>query len=209
MINKKIISRNKKIKVRTKKELLVRKNEFLKICKILDELKIKYFLDTGILLGAVRHNGFIPWDWDVELSVFANEVSDKIDILIGKLRNHGFIIEKYYTELSRLKIDFIGKLSPEINKYTIQGWNHNSKKKFFWRTTYKNPDHFLINMKKIKLFNRYHYAPYPLEKFLEYKYGNWKKPLKTSNKYLYMRKEYSGKNLINDIFKKIINKLFN
>ncbi len=208
MIKKKIISRNNKVKVRTKKELLVRKNEFLKICKILDELKIKYFLDTGILLGAVRHNGFIPWDWDVELSVFANEVSDKIDILIDKLKNHGFIIEKYYTELSRLKIDFVGELSPEINKYTIQGWNHNKKKKFYWRTTYKNPDHFLINMRKIKLFNRHHYAPYPLEKYLEYKYGNWKKPLKTSNKYLYMRKEYSGKNLIKDILKKILNKLF-
>ena len=58
-------------------------------------------------------------------------------------------------------------------------------------------------MKKIKFFDRYHYAPFPPEKYLEYQYGDWKKPLQTSNKNIYMRKEFSGKNMINDIFEKI------
>ena len=65
-------------------------------------------------------------------------------------------------------------------------------------------------MKKIKLFKKYHYAPYPPEKYLEFQYGNWKKPLQTSNKYLYMRKEFSGKNKLYDflvIFLSTVKKL--
>jgi len=87
-----------KIRIRTTKELEIRKHEFLKICYILDKLDIKYFLQTGILLGAIRQNNFIPWDWDIEVSVFADEVVEKTDILINELNIAGFSIDKYFIE---------------------------------------------------------------------------------------------------------------
>lgn len=197
---------DEKVRIRTTEELDVRKYEFLKICNLLDKLKIRYFLQGGVLLGAIRHNGFIPWDWDAELSVFSNEVYEKMDLLIKEIKNSGFVIEYFSKELSILKIDFVGDLPRDVTRYTIMGWNHNKKEKIFWRKQYKIPDHFLINMKKIKLFDKYHFAHYPPEKYLEFQYGNWKKPLQTSNKYIYMRKEYSGMNFIIDTFKKIIKK---
>jgi hypothetical protein len=202
---KNFVNYDSKVRVRTKKELQIRKKEFLKICKILDKLNIRYFLHTGILLGAIRHKGFIPWDWDVELSVYADDIVKKINVLIDEINSSGFNIEKNNKELSMPKIDFIGKLPKETTKYTILGWNHDKKKKFFWRTTFKIPEHFIVNMKKIKLFDRYHFAPYPVEKYLEYQYGNWRKPIQSSNKYRYMRKEYSGKNVIKDFYQKIEN----
>ena len=100
------INIDKKVRIRTTQELETRKIEFLKICSLLNKLEIKYFLQTGILLGAIRHKGFIPWDWDVELSVYADEVEPKMNELLGEIRKAGFNIEKYYVELSRLKIPF-------------------------------------------------------------------------------------------------------
>lgn len=44
-------------------DLLVKFDE---VCK---KHNIKYWLDSGTLLGAIRHKGFIPWDDDVDVVV--------------------------------------------------------------------------------------------------------------------------------------------
>lgn len=38
-----------------------------KIDKFCEEYEIVYFLGCGTLLGAIRHNGFIPWDDDADI----------------------------------------------------------------------------------------------------------------------------------------------
>lgn len=39
------------------------------VTKVLEELKIPYFMQGGTMLGAIRHGGFIPWDDDVDLGI--------------------------------------------------------------------------------------------------------------------------------------------
>lgn len=52
--------------------------DFIKVC---DENQIEYYLDGGSALGAVRHQGFIPWDDDIDIILFRDEYNRLIEIL--------------------------------------------------------------------------------------------------------------------------------
>ena len=123
---------NLKVRNRTEEELLVRKKEFLKICDILDYHKINFFVTSGVLLGAIRDNSFIKWDWDVELSTYAKDFNSKIDLISDTLEKSGFKIIKILREEHNLKIDFKGLYPEDVTFYTIYGWQYSKKKDIFW-----------------------------------------------------------------------------
>ena len=81
--------------------------EILKrIDKICAQLKLKYCLAYGTLIGAIRHKGFIPWDDDVDIMMPRKDY----DTLVKYFIDHK-------DELKPLEI-----INPQVNKkcpYTI------------------------------------------------------------------------------------------
>ncbi len=189
-----------KVRDRTDNELHIRKKEFLEICNILDVLEINYFFTSGVLLGAIRDKNFIKWDWDVELSVFADEFLPKIDLISSKLQDANFKIEKIIRDRDNSKIDFFGFYPQEVTGYTIYAYKYSKIRDVFWRKELTIPSKFLIKFSKFNFLGREFNCPLNINEFLTFVYGNWKKPLRTSDKEVYLTKDYKKKTLFFTIY---------
>lgn len=51
-----------------------------KISSLCDEYDIAWFIDAGTLLGAARHQGFIPWDDDVDIAMLRPDYDRFIEV---------------------------------------------------------------------------------------------------------------------------------
>lgn len=125
----------------------IQKSSYEILCKfkeICDNNNFKYWLSYGTLLGAVRHQGFIPWDDDIDVQMprkdyekfiqYCIENEDKIKPLTLK---HYKTCKKYIYNIARLSnseymVEYnIAKdynLGTFIDIYPLDGYNIEDKK---------------------------------------------------------------------------------
>ena len=129
-----------------RKKLWVKELRLLDILNsICEQLNIKYFLSFGSCIGAVRHNGFIPWDDDIDIGMLRKDFEilleegrelfpNDISIQFG-ISEHGFdnlmrIRDVNTTGITSRELNLKGCKGAFIEIYCFDDVNNNLLRRF-------------------------------------------------------------------------------
>ena len=100
--------------------LLKNKEKLISFLKICNSRKINIFATCGTMLGAVRHQGFIPWDTDIDFGIVDTDLNSLLILLIEL---------KYFMSSS-------GKINNEYKNFPIKDLsilnNFDTKTELLW-----------------------------------------------------------------------------
>ena len=113
------VNENKKIDIkRYQSQLLTILNVYVDLC---NKYKLKYYLNAGTLLGAVRDQGFIPWDDDIDVCMPRSDYEKFLKYAVTELPSSMRAVwfesqdhqehPQYYCQIQDLRIPIIQKIA--------------------------------------------------------------------------------------------------
>jgi len=161
------------------------------VVDILEKHNIQYWLDGGTLLGAVRHNSFIPWDNDIDIAFWMSDRDRIIKIISEEVKNHStytfvdastlrnFPSDCFYKIIRHDKYELLDLFAFDISDkyenaiYKVWWKISNTDKKYIRKPSYHFSKDTVLPLSKIKFENREYFAPNNPIKYVELQYGNY------------------------------------
>ena len=138
------------------------------IAKICDENNIQWWLSSGTLLGAARHEGFIPWDDDVDI-VMMRKDAKRLEKILLKMES-----DKYVYQTMRSDIEYtnnFGKFRKRGESVAIYGGRYKYltyKGKFLDVFSIEKTSYFASRAAKVIYRNFEHLSIYIKTKWLRH-----------------------------------------
>lgn len=167
------------------------------VTSIFDEYNIKYVLTAGTLLGIVREGRLLPWDKDVDLRVFRQDV-ERLFSVVPKIKKAGYMVRFRYQSRDDfpLKLNEVRILKIYSKKYFLfKGevmmdcfiatrhrdqyvWSCGGLKRYTKKAV---PVKYYDSLDTLHFNGKDYFIPSDKYEYLELRYGDWKTPMKKWN----------------------------
>lgn len=146
------------------------------VFNVLQESGVRFWLDSGSLLGAMRIGDILPWDYDVDIGFNRDDLNQCSWLRKAKIRptvdTQGYFWEKA-TEGNFYRVFFSKTNKLGVNLFPFFNKN-GTMMKDAWYTGHKNmefPEQFLHPMSSISFIGKHVPSPNNIRDFLELKFG--------------------------------------
>jgi len=152
----------------------IRYNLLFEVDDVMKSIGLKYWLTNGSALGLVRDEQFIPWDDDIDIDVYSEDLVPNFREMVMKLVNMGFVcrvVDRGDTsKVSAYKKNF--KIS--IGGIYLDGDLRRAKSCAYPKKFYENSITHTIRERDFSI-------PGPADEYLSYLYKDWKTPTRSDN----------------------------
>jgi hypothetical protein len=138
--------------------------------ELLDDLGVRVFLISGTLLGHIRSAGFIPWDKDIDVGVFRDEVdvAELERVVDGDPR---FNVRRLDLTSDRLRINHVTGTMIDVFPHYLEDdgkvW-HDGTATRWWNSPFE--------LTEVEFLGQPTLVPDPPERYLDENYGDWRTP---------------------------------
>ena len=163
------------------------------VTRIFDVVEAPYWLEGGTQIGIVREQRLLPWDNDMDISMYDSHKS-KLWLIIPLLlfRGYRLTLQNHQTDIGpfkkgELKIIKIRNFSRWLKKGKVT-LDVFIKRKIsddcFWvvgvekRVLKSTPSHFTESLSPIHFKDKDYLIPTDYDGYLTYRYGVWREPQK-------------------------------
>lgn len=105
-----------------KKVWNIEMNILVKLLEICNRHNLRVFIESGSLLGAIRHKGFIPWDDDIDVEMFREDYDKLLQIAPNEFEvpfhfQSAYSEKGYYRGHAQVRFDGTAMIIPSEAKF--------------------------------------------------------------------------------------------
>ncbi len=164
------------------------------VTTVMEKHGVRYWLDFGTLLGIVRENRILPWDDDMDISIFEDDIElmqTKVMPEIKKLHYRCYT-RKFPEHINFFKQDAIRSFKVRNNRlFFLRGYvkldifaMHKKNEKLYWLELgelHSLPEKLLQEFDTIEFNGKDYRIPKNYDEYLSYHYGDWRTPNENYN----------------------------